>query len=121
MKPPSVTLAFTTERVPKKAAWLITLTTTVFRHPLDGDCNPAVVQYDVVVCIVHPGSPPAFTIEHVSGNRTAVNNVVAPPAAAAGGDIGATEDVTVGEDTAAGGNAAEGKTARVGVVRLVPD
>ena len=79
------------------------------------------VQYDVIVCIVHPGSPPAFAIEHVPGNRAAVNNVVAPLAAAAGGDIGATEDVTVGEDAAAGGNATEGETARVGVVRLVAD
>ena len=120
MKPPSVTPAFTTERVLKKAARPITITATVFRLSLDGDYNPVVVQHDVAVRILHPGSTPAFTIERVPGNRAPVKNVVAPPAAAAGGDIGAIEGVTVGEDTAAGGNA-ERETARVGVVRLVTD
>ena len=55
-----------------------------------------------------------------TSDRAAVNAAVAPPAAAAGGDVVATEDVTVGKDAVAGGEAAAGETPHVGVGQLVP-
>ena len=64
--------------------------------------------------------PPASASERVHGNRAPVVDVVAPPALAAGGDVGNTEGVAVGEDVAAGENASRGDNPWVDVARVFP-
>ena len=54
-----------------------------------------------------------------TSDRAAVDDAVAYPAVAVGGDVITTDDIAVGKDPVARGEAAAGETPGVGVVRHV--